>query len=77
MNIEIYTQNDCPPCTFIKQYFDNKHITYTEKNIKNMNYKIEMIELDAMSTPLIKINNKVFYTPDIKAIEAYMGQQND
>ena len=29
--IIIYTQNDCPPCTFIKNYLSDKAIDYTEK----------------------------------------------
>jgi len=27
----IYTQDDCPPCTFIKNYLVNKNIKFTEK----------------------------------------------
>ncbi|WP_414044546.1 glutaredoxin family protein [Macrococcus equi] len=76
MKIEIYTQDACPPCEFIKQYFSQKNLAYTEKNIKNMNYKIEMIEYDAMSTPLIKIDETLFYQPDIEAIEKYMVEHN-
>lgn len=72
MNVEIYTQDACPPCEFIKQYFNQKNITFTEKNIKHMPYKIEMIDYDAMSTPLIKIDDQLFYTPDTEAIEQYM-----
>lgn len=76
MNIEVYTQDDCPPCEFIKNYFKQSSIVFTEKNIKNRAYKLEMIELDAMSTPLIKIENQLFYTPDIEAIESYMETKN-
>lgn len=76
MHIEIYTQDDCPPCAFIKQYFNQKAIPFTEKNIKHMPYKIEMIDYDAMSTPLIKIDEQLFYTPDTEKIEKYMEQHN-
>ena len=31
----IYTQDDCPPCAFIKNYLVNKNIKFAEKNIKN------------------------------------------
>mgnify|MGYP000327683314 FL=1 len=27
----IYTQDDCPPCAFIKNYLVNKNIKFTEK----------------------------------------------
>ena len=36
----IYTQDDCPPCAFIKNYLVNKNIKFTEKNIKNQKYSI-------------------------------------
>lgn len=76
MNIEIYTQDDCPTCAFIKNYFRHSSLQFKEKNIKNMAYKIEMIDYDALSTPLIKIDEKLFYTPDIEAIEKYMETKN-
>ena len=41
----IYTQDDCPPCAFIKNYLVNKNIKFTEKNIKNQKYKNEMKKL--------------------------------
>ncbi|MCE4956929.1 glutaredoxin family protein [Macrococcus caseolyticus] len=75
MNIEIYTQDACPPCEFIKGYFKSKNIPYIEKNIKHMPYKIEMIDYDAMSTPLIKINDTLIYSPDIDKIEQLLGQK--
>lgn len=76
MNIEIYTQDNCPPCEFIKNYFRQSSLQFKEKNIKNMAYKIEMIDYDALSTPLIKIDEKLFYTPDIEAIEKFMETKN-
>ncbi|PTE48026.1 glutaredoxin family protein, partial [Staphylococcus epidermidis] len=47
----IYTQDDCPPCAFIKNYLVNKNIKFTEKNIKNQKYKNEMMDYDAFATP--------------------------
>lgn len=38
-----------------------------------MPYKIEMIDYNAMSTPLIKIDDTLFYQPDIEKIEAYLN----
>ena len=45
--IIIYTQNDCPPCTFIKNYLSDKAIDYTEKNISNSKFRNEMMDYDA------------------------------
>ena len=36
----IYTQDDCPPCAFIKNLV-NKNIKFTEKNIKTKNIKMK------------------------------------
>ena len=35
----IYTQDDCPPCAFIKNYLVNKNIKFTEKISKIKNIK--------------------------------------
>ncbi len=34
-HITIYTQDDCPPCTFVKNHLQANHVDFTEKNIKN------------------------------------------
>lgn len=72
MDVTIYTQDDCPPCAFVKQYFKNKGISFEEKNIKNKHYKIELIDMDQMSTPLIKINDTLIRTVDIAKIETVL-----
>ena len=51
----IYTQDDCPPCAFIKNYLVTKNIKFTEKNIKNQKYKNEMMNYDAFALSLIHI----------------------
>lgn len=37
----IYTQDDCPPCAFIKNYLVNKNIKFTEKISKIKNIKMK------------------------------------
>ncbi len=32
--IIVYTQNDCPPCTFVKNYLNEHQIDFEERNIK-------------------------------------------
>lgn len=32
--IIVYTQNDCPPCTFVKNYLNERQIDFEERNIK-------------------------------------------
>ncbi|PHK50572.1 glutaredoxin family protein [Staphylococcus edaphicus] len=66
--IIIYTQNDCPPCTFIKNYLSDKGINYSEKNISNSNYRNEMIDYDAFATPFILLNGEPMYQIDMDKI---------
>lgn len=51
--IIVYTQNDCPPCTFVKNYLNERQIDFEERNINNQQYRNEMIDFDAFSTPFI------------------------
>lgn len=36
-SITIYTQNDCPPCTFVKNYLSEHNVNYEEKILLKMN----------------------------------------
>ncbi|WP_105993796.1 glutaredoxin family protein [Staphylococcus simulans] len=67
-NVVVYTQNECPPCQFIKQYFDQHQVAYTEKNISNTEYRNEMIDYDAFSTPFILIDDIPMYQVDLDKI---------
>ena len=64
----IYTQDDCPPCTFIKNYLVNKNIKFTKKNIKNQNYKNEMMDYDAFATPFILLKGMPMYQVDMEKL---------
>lgn len=67
-DVIIYTQNDCPPCTFIKNYLSDKGITYTEKNIAHSQFRNEMIDYDAFATPFTLLNNEPMYQIDLDKI---------
>ncbi len=67
-DVIIYTQNDCPSCTFIKNYLSDKGITYTEKNIAHSQFRNEMIDYDAFATPFILLNNEPMYQIDMDKI---------
>ena len=64
----IYTQDDCPPCAFIKNYLVTKNIKFTEKNIKNQNYKNEMMDYDAFATPFILLKGMPMYQVDMEKL---------
>ena len=58
-SVIIYTQNDCPPCTFIKSYLTDKGVAFEEKNVANAQYRNEMMEYDAFATPFILMGRYV------------------
>ncbi|MBI5972114.1 glutaredoxin [Staphylococcus caledonicus] len=67
-HITIYTQNDCPPCTFVKNYLSEHNVEYEEKNITNDTYRNEMMEYDAFATPFILLNDEPMYQVDMDKI---------
>lgn len=64
----IYTQNDCPPCTFVKHYLTEHKVDYIEKNISNNEYRSEMIDYDAFATPFILLDGEPMYQVDLDKI---------
>ncbi|MCE5154643.1 NrdH-redoxin [Staphylococcus hyicus] len=72
-NIIIYTQNDCPPCTFVKNYLTEKEVVFEERNIKNPTYRQEMLDLDAFATPFILIDNEPMYQVDMDKLNQILS----
>lgn len=64
----IYTQNDCLPCTFVKNYLTEHKVDYIEKNISNNEYRSEMIDYDAFATPFILLDGEPMYQVDLDKI---------
>ncbi|MBN8207623.1 thioredoxin family protein [Bacillus sp. NTK071] len=60
-NVKLYTQPACPPCEFVKNYFQMHEIAYELLNIKeNTAARNELInEHQSMSTPTIVIDGEV------------------
>lgn len=71
--IIIYTQNDCPPCTFIKSYLADNDVAYREKNISNTQYRNEMIDYDAFATPFILLNGEPMHQIDMDKINSTLN----
>ncbi|WP_438861726.1 hypothetical protein [Mammaliicoccus sciuri] len=46
---------------------------FTEKNIKNKQFKNELIDLNSFSTPTVLINDEVFYQVDIESFNKALG----
>ncbi len=60
-NVKLYTQPACPPCEFVKNYFQMHGVKYDLLNIKeNQAARNELInEHGSMSTPTIVIDGEV------------------
>ncbi|EOA8501307.1 TPA: glutaredoxin-like protein NrdH [Staphylococcus aureus] len=74
--IIVYTQHDCPPCTFVKNYLNEHHIDFEERNINNQQYRNEMIDFDAFSTPFILLNGNPMYHVDLDEINKVLNIQD-
>lgn len=74
--IIVYTQNDCPPCIFVKNYLNERQIDFEERNINNQQYRNEMIDFDAFSTPFILLNGNPMYHVDLDEINKVLNIQD-
>ncbi|HEH7909636.1 TPA: glutaredoxin-like protein NrdH [Staphylococcus aureus] len=74
--IIVYTQNDCPPCTFVKNYLTEHQIVFEERNINNQQYRNEMIDFDAFSIPFILLNGNPMYHVDLDEINKVLNIQD-
>ncbi|HDI1511328.1 TPA: glutaredoxin-like protein NrdH [Staphylococcus aureus] len=74
--IIVYTQNDCPPCTFVKNYLNEHQIDFEGRNINNQQYRNEMIDFDAFSTPFILLNGNPMYHVDLDEINKVLNIQD-
>jgi len=72
MQIELFTQDGCPPCEFLKNYLKELNIPYVEYNVSKDEKakKRMMIELDSFSTPTLIIQNEVIRGVQMEQIEA-------
>ena len=74
--IIVYTQNDCPPFTFVKNNLNEHQIDFEERNINNQQYRNEMIDFDAFSTPFILLNGNPMYHVDLDEINKVLNIQD-
>ncbi|MBS3167323.1 glutaredoxin family protein [Candidatus Woesearchaeota archaeon] len=60
-NVTVYSTNACPWCTVAKNFFKEKNIKFTEKNVQtNREYAQEMIKKSGqMGVPVIEIGSEI------------------
>ncbi len=74
MNMIFYTKTGCPWCIEMKEYFDQKGISYEERNvIDNPEYFKEMKEISGQEkAPTLNIDGKIIADADISDVEPYL-----
>lgn len=71
--IDIYTANDCDFCHEAKDYFNEKHLEFTEHNISlDKDAKKQLIKKGVMSVPFIVIDEHEMRGFNKEEIEALM-----
>ncbi|MBN2795365.1 MAG: glutaredoxin family protein [Clostridia bacterium] len=56
-NITIYTSDSCPHCQTAKSYLSSHGFKFTEKNVKESNYRKELISKGYRGVPVIIIDD--------------------
>ena len=58
MKIVIYTNSACPHCLALKEYFNQHHILYQEKNVsQDLHARMELIQKNILAVPAICIDD--------------------
>jgi glutaredoxin len=74
-DITVYTQPDCPPCVYVKELLTHHNIQFKEKDIrKDGKARKELVEkYQAMSTPAVLINGKIYLSSDLSKLPEVLG----
>lgn len=73
-NVTVYTTNTCPYCTMVKNFLDDKNISYKEVNVENSPEKMMEImqKTGQMGVPQTEINGQWVVGFDPNSIMAAM-----
>jgi len=69
----VYSTEGCAFCMATKEYLDENKIPFEERNIKNKDFKKELIALGFMSVPVIKIEEDIVLGFDKPRINELLG----
>lgn len=75
MKIELFTQDGCPPCEFLKNYLKELNIKYEEYNVSKDERakKRMMFDLDSFSTPTLVIGSEIIRGVQMDQIEKLLN----
>jgi glutaredoxin len=74
LKIIVYTQPDCPPCQFVKNFLKEQQIDFHEKDIKKDNRaKEELInKYKLFSTPVVIVDDKVITSQQLNELPSIL-----
>jgi len=63
--VVVYTSNECPRCTLLKEWLKDRNTEFEEKSLDNVDVMADLVmrNLVVLSAPALEVGN-VFYTED-------------
>lgn len=72
-NVIVYTSNTCTYCSAAKEYLNEKGVNFEERNVKEPEYRKQLMEMGYMSVPVIKIEDEIILGFDKDKIDTSLG----
>jgi glutaredoxin-like YruB-family protein len=73
-NVVIYSSNSCGYCTMAKEYFNEKGVNYTEKNVSSdIEARKELMAKGFMGVPVIYVEDEVIQGFDKSKLDTLLG----
>jgi glutaredoxin-like YruB-family protein len=72
--VVVYSQPNCPPCGWVKDFLDREGITYEAKDVtKDAAALEELAKLGSQSTPTVVVDGEVLIGFEEKKLRAALG----
>ncbi|MBO8178712.1 glutaredoxin family protein [Aeribacillus pallidus] len=79
MEVIVYSQPDCPPCSVVKMFLKEANIPFTEKNIKeDSRARNELIKkYKSFSTPTTIVDDEVIIGFDLEKLKKALKMETE
>lgn len=65
----VYTSDTCTYCSMAKDYLKSVNVNYEERNVKQPEYRKELMAMKIMSVPVIKVGEETIIGFDKSALD--------
>ncbi|GAB6107040.1 glutaredoxin family protein [Fusibacter bizertensis] len=73
-NVVIYSSNSCGYCAMAKEYFNEKGVAYTEKNVStDIEARKDLMAKGFMGVPVIYVEDEVIQGFDKARLDTLLG----